>query len=332
MSTNEHTLKTALDFILSPEGNFRPTAQVVYLDARNSGDEVDWANHPRQRLINQSPGGRSVEEILKRSEMTDDEKRRVLRSAVTKFIDSTSRDVEVIVDDQKPRVGFLRYELPLILENEGISHLNGVPRRTLAELHAADPHAEKVTALNVIVNSLRERSLVTTPRPDTDVSRPPELKQLESEVDKLVGGTFREHAQRLKVAEGDLNRAVLSWNAYTAEREALGWEKLLPTVRLRLMTERWAKKRELRTKRRTLDTLHSALQREEKALLRGRYTPQLESALERVGVKLATLYGPEAGKMITQAIERSLLKHKSEAERFDIAPKEARRPRAKPRL
>jgi len=331
MSTNKHTARDALAFIFSSRANFT-AGDVIYIDAREASIDATWAEHPQQILINQSSAGRAIGHMIESNLMSDDEKRRILRAATAKFLGSAEQDFELILDKLKPREAFLRFELLAILRNEAILTLNGIPREKLNALHAADPHAEKITALPIIIDSLRERSIVRDPKPETGLEKPDELLLLEKEIDNLVSGKFKELVQHIKVAEGELNRSVLSWNAYVAEREAMSWEKFLPTVRFRLLREKWDKKKDLGIKRRSLDLLQNVQQKEERALITGRYSAHIQATLEGMGVNLAASYGNKCREVIAQAIERSVLKHKAEAERTDISPKEARRPKFKPKL
>lgn len=104
---------------------------------------------PEERLHNDQP----------KSPFDEDAADRIGNAASKKYAEQASGLVICIVQDADERRTFRRVELPALINNEKVTHINGIERKALKELYDQDPTRDKRWSLDRAFEAIKKEPL-----------------------------------------------------------------------------------------------------------------------------------------------------------------------------
>lgn len=301
----------AQSFILSEVANFTPST-TLFIPNSKQGQHLDWRDDPDQHVLDQTPGGRSLRQLCITNGYTMGEVKALQHRAVLMVVSKASGMVEVVFNSEPSRTEFYDRILPTLLRNEKVDQINGINRIKLYELYCADTSPAKDSALNAIAASLRGR-ILTNGEGGSEVYEPLEIRIIRDEVKKLVAAKMTNALKDKEFAKMKQHDAVMKENALEAERSTLGIRKLLPHVRISLMTRRYFVGGEIRKAAAEASYADRVASRIGLELVNGKYRPELDYRVKQRGYDLKSTmlkYGQDSlGEIMRQEVRDISLLH-----------------------
>ncbi len=108
---------------------------------RDRADVLIKEGDGRYARIETTPGGRWLNDEQLYKKLPQEQADAVWSEASKKYANEASGDAKTCVVGARPSSVFRRDELPVLVDNEKVTSVNGIPREELKQLHAKDPEA-----------------------------------------------------------------------------------------------------------------------------------------------------------------------------------------------
>jgi hypothetical protein len=232
MNNKIEPYEMATHFIMSEQANFTPRS-TLYITTDRTPGTYDWGEDPKQKLIDQTPAGRSLRHHFTQSELTLGEIAVLQERAVHYVIANAHGDVEIVFTSGRARTPFYESVLHPLLKNDKVDRINGLNRLKLYELYCGDKTEAKETSLNTITASLKARE-ITNGGDDSSVTEPLEIRIIREEVRKLVKEKLTGPLKDWQLAQVTNQQVLERYRLHEAEEKTLGFRRFLPFQRIRL--------------------------------------------------------------------------------------------------